>query len=408
MAIKLENAFSVQLPASGTTTQTFNLGFTPTEGNFLTFHWLSTGPARTLLNINQEGVTWTISYAEVSFNPGAGNVVAAYAENVAPESDEFSVDWMNFAPVGGVIAVCEFSGVEVISPLDVETFNENTSSSTVDSGIASATQTGTLGIGFAASEEIARTLTLSSTGYIPVVNKAGGPLTSDGRLWVYYQVNEQVDSETFAGSLDSSSDNTAGLQLFKRAITVPGVDFVDPFPKIENHVEQAQNNLITQFKNKVSIRALIETYVKQIQDIEAVFCQLLEDVRVDTATGVTLDNIGTIVAEARNGRTDSAYRTALFAKIRTLSSQGTIEDIIQVLEAATGGGVIVTITEVFPARAVIEVDQTVTTPLSTEQIVNLLQLASPAGIDLNFSTSDSFRFDTPGSGFNQGVFGGAF
>lgn len=96
--------------------------------------------------------------------------------------------------------------------------------------------------------------------------------------------------------------------------------------KKTNHVEEALGNLIELYKNSTNLRSFIEAFINQIQDLEEAFYQIF-DLWLENATGVNLDNIGSIFDEARKGRTDDAYRNAIQTRIYVNIGNGTPEEI---------------------------------------------------------------------------------
>lgn len=103
------------------------------------------------------------------------------------------------------------------------------------------------------------------------------------------------------------------------------------------HVAEALGNYIQKFKGKPRLMALTTAYIEQIQDLEDAFYQLITDRTIETAVGAQLDGIGSIVGEAREGREDEDYRLAIRVRILLNLTNGTIEQVIEILSLATGG-----------------------------------------------------------------------
>jgi len=129
------------------------------------------------------------------------------------------------------------------------------------------------------------------------------------------------------------------------------------------HVSEAQSHLIEQFKSKTRILAVVESFVEQVQEIEAVLFDLMEERWIDAAVGVQLDGLGDIVGEPRNGRGDDDYRLAIKARVQINLSSGEPERIIHILNLLTGSTI--TLSEYFPAAFVADIDDPVDGLLDT-------------------------------------------
>ncbi len=123
-------------------------------------------------------------------------------------------------------------------------------------------------------------------------------------------------------------------------------------PPITTHVLDAKARLVQQFKDKPRIEALLDAFVVQIQELEDAGQELSDLLDIDLMTGVNLDNIGEIVTQPREGRSDSDYRQAIREKIRANVSSGTPDEIIEAFEFMTNPTT-VDYTEDYPAGFVI-------------------------------------------------------
>lgn len=99
---------------------------------------------------------------------------------------------------------------------------------------------------------------------------------------------------------------------------------------------KAKSLLLEQFKGSPQLAALLGNYVSELQDLEAVFRAIYSRKSIDGAAGVQLDIIGTLVGEPRSGRSDSAYRIALRARIAINLAEGTGDQILDIMYAVTG------------------------------------------------------------------------
>lgn len=82
---------------------------------------------------------------------------------------------------------------------------------------------------------------------------------------------------------------------------------------IDDHVEKALARLPSMHDDSIRLRKTIEIHAARMQRIENVLRGITpQDLfDIDTAIGVQLDQIGTIIGIAREARTDDAYRIIL-------------------------------------------------------------------------------------------------
>jgi hypothetical protein len=104
-----------------------------------------------------------------------------------------------------------------------------------------------------------------------------------------------------------------------------------------DHVSDGLSKLLSQLKDKPRLAAVLSADMRQAQDVENAMFQLLGERFIDNGYGKQLDVVGRIVNQPREGRTDEAYRAALRAKIVVNYSEGTPEDLIEVIHAMTPG-----------------------------------------------------------------------
>lgn len=66
-----------------------------------------------------------------------------------------------------------------------------------------------------------------------------------------------------------------------------------------NHKELAESRLATQFKESTNLISYIRTLLLEADNLEQVFCDLLEKRWIETAEGAQLDILGSIVGQSR-------------------------------------------------------------------------------------------------------------
>ncbi len=98
------------------------------------------------------------------------------------------------------------------------------------------------------------------------------------------------------------------------------------------YVAEGLARMLDQFDGSVDLRKLASVFLDQAQTLEDAAFPLLGERSLDNATGDRLDRIGQLVGEARAGRDDTTYRLALKGEIAVLSSRGTAEDMLVIVQ----------------------------------------------------------------------------
>lgn len=175
-----------------------------------------------------------------------------------------------------------------------------------------------------------------------------------------------------------------------------------------DHIAEALENLVTQFKGKANIEATLTAFIQQVQDLEEAFFELLEERFIDVAVGAQLDGFGSIVGEARESRSDEDYRLAIKARIQLNLGNGTPEDLISLVRSVAGN-VRVKIIDFFPAGFIADVVDPID-PLVVDpaRLLAIVQTGKPAGVfaSVTYHVVGEFKFDS-GPGFDEGKYGGS-
>jgi hypothetical protein len=91
--------------------------------------------------------------------------------------------------------------------------------------------------------------------------------------------------------------------------------------------------LISQFRDKPRIGAFLRGLLAAVQDLEDATWSVLIGIWLDTAEGVTLDELGVIVNLPRAGWGDDTYRLYLKAQVLVLRSDGSWPALVAILSA---------------------------------------------------------------------------
>lgn len=103
-----------------------------------------------------------------------------------------------------------------------------------------------------------------------------------------------------------------------------------------NHTTRALSLLVSQYKNKPNLCALISAITAECDELETVFQDMFLKRDLSIAVGDQLDAFGKILDVARGTMTDEQMRAACYLKIYENYSEGTIEDLIRIFKGLTG------------------------------------------------------------------------
>ena len=151
---------------------------------------------------------------------------------------------------------------------------------------------------------------------------------------------------------------------------------------IPNHVQKSIERLLQQYKDKPVIKALIESFVEQVQFIEDALTDLNDNRSINTAIGVQLDRLGDILGIDRNGLSDEDYRARLKIKIVQNISNGEPDRLINVYSFLLGATQ-VQFQEHYPASMALMANAEVTAGQET-LIYREIQNIAPAGARVDY------------------------
>ena len=119
---------------------------------------------------------------------------------------------------------------------------------------------------------------------------------------------------------------------------------------LDYSTEYNKNPWLIEYLKDSDFVKILESNDFQFNDLEEVFFQLLQNMWLDTAIGVQLDVLGIILNVDRDGRTDEAYKTILYAKVQINVSSGEPESIIAAVNAIFNNPSMVEYTPVYPGK----------------------------------------------------------
>jgi len=175
-----------------------------------------------------------------------------------------------------------------------------------------------------------------------------------------------------------------------------------------NHEALAVSRFIDQFKDKEKLAALISSYAEQIQDLEDVAFEVMLERVLDNAVGVQLQTIAKIVGAPITTSDDDELRIIIRTQIAINLSDGTPEDLINVLRLILlASGETFHLREEPPHQVRLVVDDPLSTIVNPATAVGLLDSADMASIRvlLDYFVSlaaDSFTYADSGGGTVRG------
>ncbi len=166
------------------------------------------------------------------------------------------------------------------------------------------------------------------------------------------------------------------------------------------HAQDMLDRLSEQFKGKPNIAAVLNVSGVQYQELEDVFFAVLTERSIDTAIGAQLDVIGSIVDQPRDGATDDEYRRRIRARIATLNSEGTTEDLLKIAPLVIDDVAATFVVEFQPPASVaFKVENSVPTVDTVSALFGFLKDAVSGGVRILLHTltdteAETFTFAT--------------
>jgi hypothetical protein len=173
---------------------------------------------------------------------------------------------------------------------------------------------------------------------------------------------------------------------------------------ILDHADQAAARLLQQYREGVSVPALVRALSSGYQQIEDVLWDIRLRRAVSAAEGQQLDVLGRIVGQPRDGRTDAVFGIWILARVRLNKGSGRPEDILQVFAAITQGTTRLDLEEQYPAGFVLRIGANPNVP--SAELATLLKTARAGGVQAiieapNAIPSQTFTLDI-GPGLDVG------
>lgn len=163
---------------------------------------------------------------------------------------------------------------------------------------------------------------------------SGAPGTKAPGTWTHTGALVTQDNRMY--SLALRADPTVVTPPTEEEIAAASIAVGGSLDKITDHLDKGLSALIEQYKESTNLKALLSSFVSRAQGLEDVSYDVLVKRSIDNAEGVQLDDIGAVVNQPREGEDDNVYRVRLRARIKVNISEGTVENLIVILNLITG------------------------------------------------------------------------
>lgn len=158
--------------------------------------------------------------------------------------------------------------------------------------------------------------------------------------------------------------------------------------QITDHTDRAVARLPSQFRESPVFVALMRAFAGPGQGVEDALWALLVLRDIINGTGATLDGIGDLVGQPRNGQLDDQYRRYILTRILVNRSTGVTRDLIRVTRAALAPetALRVQVDRQGIASAVVRVLEYVTPDVAADDLIAFLRDATKAGVRVLLET----------------------
>lgn len=177
---------------------------------------------------------------------------------------------------------------------------------------------------------------------------------------------------------------------------------------IGDYEDDALGKALSRHRSKPRISAVIRAMAAATQQAEDALIGVSSDALFQNATGDALDLYGLVIGESRSGLLDGPYRTVIAARALANQSQGTTDELIDILLVLAGDdNAEARHLNLYPASAqftVITDDPPDSQYLA--RVGTIMRLAKPAGVSIGgvWAVRIYFGFaaDPDAQGYNRG------
>ena len=142
-------------------------------------------------------------------------------------------------------------------------------------------------------------------------------------------------------------------------------------------VTDAQALWTHQLRGKTNIDAITSLFATESQSLETVIQDILTARTIDGAVGVQLDDLGSLVGQYREGRTDDRYRIWIKARIIANRSSGSPPDMYAIASTILGSAMPLELIQIPTGHAM---EAGTFSPVPIDDLWRIMQGASSAGV----------------------------
>ena len=170
---------------------------------------------------------------------------------------------------------------------------------------------------------------------------------------------------------------------------------------VSDRVARAKSLLLSQFKDKPNINALVDALVSELQELENVLSQLQTVRTLEGAYGWWLDQIGAELDVPRGNYQDNDYKTAIKIAMARQSASASVDDILRIVQLITSD---TSAALTNPAHYMMELWSYLFCVSDSPEGLDSLAKLFPINTRVRLIKHDNkpFKFNTSGRGFGNG------
>lgn len=152
-----------------------------------------------------------------------------------------------------------------------------------------------------------------------------------------------------------------------------------------DHVERGLAKLTERWRNSATIKGWLTSYLRRVQEVEDLLWQIIDTRVLDNCVGTQLDLWGAFADYPRFTADDDIYRAALKGRLMALRSNGSIPDLIKIVQLVLGVDIAARVTQKMPKQVRFFIDDVV--PLNLNILTTLLSDGAAAGVQVHVVSS---------------------
>lgn len=395
------------------------LAFTPGNGRLLVLAVsvnLIPQPTKQIDSITQSGVTWTKIHRRLHGSVNYGLEIW-YSWQVSGASADLTINWSSATGTRGACIVAEYEAIDTSS----DPFQRFAGASATSTSISSANSDvaadtiGDLLVSFVALASSATTLSITGGDYTAEHNQQGVG-ASGTRLYLSDKIAESIVAEGYTATVSPSDVWLVTSAAFTQSPLTPTESESTgeptevesesaewPLPEISSaasvnsnsdYCAIAKEHIIGRFREAPIFLGILEAVCERANELDGVLWDIYRARDVDLATDVSLDQLGALVGEERNGSVDDVYRVRVKTRIRANLSRGLRDDIKEIAAAVFSDADSIDYQDVYPAYFEVTASGTAADLDAAAAMIEAATAAGVGGLVIasSGSAAETFRF----------------